>query len=162
MACKRCKEFRETYALDDEGYHRISSIMRMGPIRCAFEEKFSDNWGCMTLTDIRDFCSERGNTYRTEDESFYILPFNGKLIILQSYKSRGHTRFAYILSFDGTVKNISLDDLEEVIDFYKIPKSYEESEEWDLFDADPNCKHEVVDAPGGGVKCKHCSGWFCY
>lgn len=32
----------------------------------------------------------------------------------------------------------------------------------DLFDADPNCKHEVVSAPGGGVKCKKCSGWFCF
>jgi hypothetical protein len=32
----------------------------------------------------------------------------------------------------------------------------------DLWDADPNCKHEVVDAPGGGVKCRKCGGWFCF
>lgn len=32
----------------------------------------------------------------------------------------------------------------------------------DLFDADPNCKHKVICAPGGGVKCTKCSGWFCY
>lgn len=29
-----------------------------------------------------------------------------------------------------------------------------------LYDADPNCKHEVV-AQWSGVKCKHCPGWFC-
>ena len=32
----------------------------------------------------------------------------------------------------------------------------------ELFDADPNCKHEIVDASGGGVKCTKCRGWFCY
>ena len=31
----------------------------------------------------------------------------------------------------------------------------------ELWDADPNCDHEVVDAPGGGVKCTKCPGWFC-
>jgi hypothetical protein len=32
----------------------------------------------------------------------------------------------------------------------------------ELWDADPNCKHNVIDAPGGGVKCTKCDGWFCY
>ena len=32
----------------------------------------------------------------------------------------------------------------------------------ELYDADPNCEHEVYGAPGGGVKCKHCRGWFCF
>lgn len=32
----------------------------------------------------------------------------------------------------------------------------------DLWDADPNCKHEVVSAPGGGAKCRKCKGWFCF
>jgi hypothetical protein len=32
----------------------------------------------------------------------------------------------------------------------------------ELLDADPNCKHNVVNAPGGGVKCTKCHGWFCY
>ena len=31
-----------------------------------------------------------------------------------------------------------------------------------LLDADPKCKHKIVDAPGGGIKCTKCSGWFCY
>ena len=31
-----------------------------------------------------------------------------------------------------------------------------------LFDADPNCKHDIVCAPGGGVKCTKCRGWFCF
>ncbi|MBE3085603.1 MAG: hypothetical protein IMZ64_05225 [Bacteroidetes bacterium] len=33
----------------------------------------------------------------------------------------------------------------------------------DLFNADPNCDHNIVCAPsGGGVKCTKCTGWFCY
>jgi len=31
----------------------------------------------------------------------------------------------------------------------------------ELFNADPNCNHEVV-ALWSGVKCSKCSGWFCY
>ena len=31
-----------------------------------------------------------------------------------------------------------------------------------LYDADPNCKHHVVEANGGGVKCTKCQGWFCF
>jgi hypothetical protein len=30
-----------------------------------------------------------------------------------------------------------------------------------LFDADPNCKHEIV-ALWSGIKCSKCPGWFCY
>lgn len=31
-----------------------------------------------------------------------------------------------------------------------------------LWDADPNCEHDVVCASGGGVKCTKCTGRFCY
>lgn len=34
-----------------------------------------------------------------------------------------------------------------------------------LYDADPNCKHEVRAKEmheGGGVECRKCKGWFCY
>lgn len=30
-----------------------------------------------------------------------------------------------------------------------------------LFNADPNCQHEIVQL-WSGIKCKHCSGWFCW
>lgn len=30
-----------------------------------------------------------------------------------------------------------------------------------LYNADPNCKHEVV-ALWSGVRCRKCRGWFCY
>jgi hypothetical protein len=30
----------------------------------------------------------------------------------------------------------------------------------ELYDADPNCEHEVV-AQWSGVKCSKCSGWYC-
>ena len=32
----------------------------------------------------------------------------------------------------------------------------------ELWDANPNCVHDIQPAPGGGVRCTKCSGWFCY
>lgn len=32
----------------------------------------------------------------------------------------------------------------------------------ELWEADPNCVHDIQHAPGGGVKCTKCRGWFCY
>lgn len=32
----------------------------------------------------------------------------------------------------------------------------------DLYGADPDCEHDIRPAPGGGVKCIKCPGWFCY
>lgn len=31
----------------------------------------------------------------------------------------------------------------------------------ELWDADPKCKHNIVPAPGGGIKCTKCRGWCC-
>jgi len=31
-----------------------------------------------------------------------------------------------------------------------------------LYNADPNCNHNTIPAPGGGIKCTKCKGWFCY
>lgn len=33
-----------------------------------------------------------------------------------------------------------------------------------LFNADPNCDHDIheMGLGGGGVKCRRCPGWFCY
>ncbi len=39
------------------------------------------------------------------------------------------------------------------------PMKYKTEE---LYDADPKCEHEVYSAPSGGVKCKKCTGWFCF
>ena len=41
-----------------------------------------------------------------------------------------------------------------------LPEPPDEKEE--LWDADPNCQHEIVASAGGGVRCKKCNGWFCY
>lgn len=32
----------------------------------------------------------------------------------------------------------------------------------ELYDAKPDCNGTVSSAPGGGVKCDTCPGWFCY
>lgn len=35
-------------------------------------------------------------------------------------------------------------------------------EEVELFSADPDCLHWVKNAPGGGIRCVRCRGWFCF
>lgn len=32
----------------------------------------------------------------------------------------------------------------------------------ELWNANPDCTHEIIDALGGGVKCIKCAGWMCY
>lgn len=39
----------------------------------------------------------------------------------------------------------------------KLPRRSNE----ELFDADPNCKHEIITLPSG-ISCIKCHGWFCY
>ncbi len=31
-----------------------------------------------------------------------------------------------------------------------------------LWAGDDDCVHDVAHAPGGGVRCTKCPGWFCY
>ncbi len=31
----------------------------------------------------------------------------------------------------------------------------------ELWNADPDCKHRIICALGGGVKCTKCPGWYC-
>jgi hypothetical protein len=35
-------------------------------------------------------------------------------------------------------------------------------EDVELLSADPDCLHWVKRAPGGGIRCVRCSGWFCF
>lgn len=32
----------------------------------------------------------------------------------------------------------------------------------ELYDADSECQHELDPNCWDGIKCLHCSGWFCY
>lgn len=43
-----------------------------------------------------------------------------------------------------------------------IPTEINMHDNGPLYDADPNCKHEIIGAPGGGIKCLKCKAWFCY
>jgi len=31
-----------------------------------------------------------------------------------------------------------------------------------LYDADPKCDHELDENSYSGIRCKKCSGWFCF
>lgn len=46
----------------------------------------------------------------------------------------------------------------------EAPKEDEDGKPYNghLYSTDPDCKHKVVHATGGGVRCTKCSGWFCY
>lgn len=44
----------------------------------------------------------------------------------------------------------------------ELVQQQEHLNETRLHGADPRCKHNVVLASGGGVKCTKCPGWFCY
>lgn len=32
----------------------------------------------------------------------------------------------------------------------------------ELWGADPNCEHNIISMPSGGVRCTKCKGWCCY
>ena len=72
-------------------------------------------------------------------------------------------------NFDVFQKQANM--VEEKEKFKYSEETYEEKEDnvvkchWDtedLFNADPKCDHDVIQATGGGVKCTKCRGWFCY
>lgn len=41
-------------------------------------------------------------------------------------------------------------------------KSTKEELDEKLYDADPDCEHELDPNSMSGIKCLHCGGWFCY
>lgn len=41
-------------------------------------------------------------------------------------------------------------------------EEYEYLRNTKLYNADPNCNHNIVPQLSGGVKCTKCGGWFCY
>lgn len=42
-------------------------------------------------------------------------------------------------------------------------KSCEDADNYqELYNADPDCIHDIVSASGGGIRCTKCNGWFCY
>ena len=43
----------------------------------------------------------------------------------------------------------------------KRPKRPLKVELNELWEADPKCKHNIIAAPGGGIKCTKCRGWCC-
>jgi hypothetical protein len=55
-------------------------------------------------------------------------------------------------------ENNAIEIIESLFEPPEEPSQYSD----ELYNADPACKHEVYAAPGGGVKCRKCPGWFCY
>lgn len=52
--------------------------------------------------------------------------------------------------------------LKDFKDFLSKPIEAEGVGTEELWGADLNCDHDIQPAPGGGVKCTKCPGWFCY
>ena len=67
--CKYCKEFYEKYPLDKDGYHSISSNVKMKQIKCAFSNGIfsSDNWNCATMNKLRELAKKFGLFWRDDN-----------------------------------------------------------------------------------------------
>ena len=48
----------------------------------------------------------------------------------------------------------------QVSAFVVVPRAPEKEPE--LWGSEATCVHVVVSAPGGGIRCTKCPGWFCY
>jgi hypothetical protein len=77
---------------------------------------------------------------------------------------------AYFYDSDGelwkevSVKNFPREKKAFNLLYEVLQKAIKEKVTYDdeLWDADEDCDHNIIDAPGGGVKCTKCTGWFCY
>ena len=84
-------------------------------------------------------------------------------MILNKHMGAKHTRIHCLTSHAG----LNWDGVQVSVydENYNVanPSDYGEScDTDDLWDADPTCDHRVVSAPGGGIKCRKCTGWFCH
>lgn len=124
--CKYCKEFYEKYPLDKNGYHSISSNVKMGQIKCAFSNGIfsSDNWNCATMNKLREIVKKAGLFWRDDDMgSIGILPidldeFVGFLVMLW-YKERGQVEQAILLSLENPPALLTLDLAIKIIESYE-------------------------------------------
>jgi hypothetical protein len=86
---------------------------------------------------------------------------NPIMVIDRIKKAIGEFNYSVVANADQPRESVELSGTDE--NFHEFigdePVIFETDE---LYNADPNCKHETYCAPGGGVKCKHCPGWFCF
>ena len=84
------------------------------------------------------------------------------------YWGRNYNKFYDVFIDYGAVVDISSLINEEIGATRKQPKlfsvSLEEHQEniGELYDADPNCWHELDENCLNGERCKICGGWFCF
>jgi len=124
--CKYCREFYEKYPLDKDGYHSISSNVKVQQIRCAFSNGIfsSDNWNCATVNKLRKIIKREGVFWRNDDiGSIGILSINldefcGFLVMLW-YKERGQVEQAILLSSERPPALLTLDLALKIIEDYE-------------------------------------------
>lgn len=121
--------------------------------------------------------------------NYIIYTLNGELLMKQKYQfdekaERGfdiclHIKDDYLLNgrihqtrINGNtneVRKVSFPVSQTVLKKYHLKKDevvflsnhvIVKPYEGELYDANPNCEHEVV-AQWSGVKCSKCSGWYC-
>jgi len=51
------------------------------------------------------------------------------------------------------------DDLVGPLRYDQVVNTNKDNELWQ---AKPDCRHHIICAPGGGIVCTKCRGWFCY
>lgn len=65
------------------------------------------------------------------------------------------------MAFDEAVQGVK-DSIARFKDFLSKPIEAEGIGTEELWEADPNCVHDIQAQPSGGIKCTKCRGWFCY
>jgi hypothetical protein len=55
-----------------------------------------------------------------------------------------------------------VDGILQAADYTGLSKKSHAWVSMELFQAISDCKGRIYPAPGGGVKCTQCPGWFCY
>lgn len=123
---------------------RVKYWMGSDP-KCAFNQKFEDNWNCATLTALRnivDNCWNRNHQdgvnyeyFNDENYASILLTkiFNGdppaNLLWMQWYKSRGHTEEVLLLCTDKTSRHPTEEECLTIIKSYAESVDFSDEEE---------------------------------
>lgn len=68
-----------------------------------------------------------------------------------------------VCELTGAAINPTWEELRNSAMYEPIEPADSPVEDQELFDASPDCEHDVRPAPfGGGIKCTKCPGWFCF
>lgn len=138
--------------------------------KCGFYDKDGKQWNYIIYTLNNDILLEQKYPY---DRNFY--GFNVALHIKNDYLLNNKIHRTHINPVD--IYGYKEEDMSFLISKsklgnYNIKKDkviflsehiiVDPCKTDELYNADPNCEHEVIHKLSGGIACIKCTGWFCY